>query len=632
MAKDLTGKLREAFGRFRVQDIAGAERLCGDILKRAPDHPEALHLMGVMRLMGGNAREALSLLRKAVKGSPHDTAALENLGVAFLAIQDSVSAESAFRQALKLGASHGLLYMRLGLALSQQGKQAEAEEALRTAVVRAPEDPDVHMNLGNALAAQGRQEEALACYLRVLALRPRHVDAFYNIGTLHRSVGRNDEAVSAFHSALALAPDYADCHNNLGTVYEQMGRLDEAAACYRRAIELEPNHAHAHSNLGNFFRMQRRYREAVECLERAHSIRPGFADDLANIGVVRAEEGRYADAMEFYKRALSLDPTDPDIRYNYAGLCLALGEFEEGWKNYAWRSARLQALKVNRVSDIVRPDDWSGKTLLLLGEQGIGDELFFLRFARLFKQRGSRLSYQGNRKIKNMLARTGLFESVVDHDEPAPVCDRSVLVGDLPLILLGDRQSSLAPPLPLRALDDRTAAMRERLARLGPPPYIGLTWRAGTPRAARKIRSRSLYKEAPLMPLAAVLSGVAGTILALQRYPDNTELELLREKVKRDVHDLSGANDDLEDMLALLALIDEYIGVSNTYMHLMAGIGGTARVLVPHPPDWRWMARDGESPWFPGFKTYRQEPGGDWSSELARLADDLSNRAASRLG
>ena len=70
MAKDLTGKLREALGRFHAQDLAGAERLCGEILARAPNHPEALHLRGVMRLMGGNAREAVSLLRKAVKGRP----------------------------------------------------------------------------------------------------------------------------------------------------------------------------------------------------------------------------------------------------------------------------------------------------------------------------------------------------------------------------------------------------------------------------------------------------------------------------------------------------------------------------------------------------------------------------------
>jgi Flp pilus assembly protein TadD len=476
------------------------------------------------------------------------------------------------------------------------------------------------------LTGQERHEEALACYRKVLALQPRHVTAFFNIGTLCRRMGRNEEAVSAYQSALAFAPDYADCHNNLGTVYEQMGRLEEAAACYRRALEIEPNHAHAHSNLGSTLRLQGRLNEAGSHCEKALELKPDFVDAMLNLGSVRADEGRFAEAREICLRALASDPRDADVRTNYAHLCLTLGEFQEGWANHHWRPARMHALRAKRVSDDGSPGDWSGRTLCLLGEQGIGDELFFLRFAPIVKERGSRLVCQCNRKIKSLLERTGLFESVVDHDAQAPASDWSVLVGDLPYSLLGDRGTLLAPPLRLSALEERTASMRERLARLGPPPYVGLTWRAGTPLAAQPVRGRSLYKEAPLTPLAVALRNVPGTILALQRHPGNADLGLLRGELERDVHDLSGANEDLEDMLALLALIDEYVGVSNTNMHLMAGLGKTARVLVPHPPEWRWMLRDSESPWFPGFKIYRQAPGGDWTSALERLAREYFAR------
>ena len=89
------------------------------------------------------------------------------------------------------------------------------------------------------------------------------------------------------------------------------------------------------------------------------------------------------------------------------------------------------------------------------------------------------------------------------------------------------------------------------------------------------------------------------------------------------MHDLSALNEDLEAMLALLALIDDYVGVSNTNMHLRAGVGKTARVLVPCPAEWRWMAQGDESPWFPGFKVYRQKTDGNWNEALGRLAADL---------
>jgi hypothetical protein len=58
-------------------------------------------------------------------------------------------------------------------------------------------------------------------------------------------------------------------------------------------------------------------------------------------------------------------------------------------------------------------------------------------------------------------------------------------------------------------------------------------------------------------------------------------------------------------------------------MHRRAETGRTARVLVPCPPEWRWMATGDESLWFPGFRVYRQGPDGDWSGALARLTQEL---------
>jgi hypothetical protein len=76
------------------------------------------------------------------------------------------------------------------------------------------------------------------------------------------------------------------------------------------------------------------------------------------------------------------------------------------------------------------------------------------------------------------------------------------------------------------------------------------------------------------------------------------------------VHDLSAANDDLEDMLALLSLVDEYVGMSNANAHLRAGLGRTMQVLVPNPPEWRWGISGERSPWFRSMRIHRPSP--DW--------------------
>jgi hypothetical protein len=89
------------------------------------------------------------------------------------------------------------------------------------------------------------------------------------------------------------------------------------------------------------------------------------------------------------------------------------------------------------------------------------------------------------------------------------------------------------------------------------------------------------------------------------------------------LHDLSAINDDLDDVLALMGLVDEYVAVSNTNVHLRAGAGRASRVLVPFPPEWRWGAGGSASPWFPANPVYREDRAGGWDRALARLRADL---------
>ena len=148
-----------------------------------------------------------------------------------------------------------------------------------------------------------------------------------------------------------------------------------------------------------------------------------------------------------------------------------------------------------------------------------------------------------------------------------------------------ERIDQIPPPLPLIPLPEWREKIRRRLSEAGPPPYLGVTWRAGTPRD-----ELSLYKEAPQQRLAQLLRECPATILVLQRKPEPGEIEAFSRMLGRPAHDLSTLNEDLEQILALLSLIDEYVGVSNTNMHLRAGAGKTARVLVPAPPSgagWR---------------------------------------------
>jgi hypothetical protein len=161
---------------------------------------------------------------------------------------------------------------------------------------------------------------------------------------------------------------------------------------------------------------------------------------------------------------------------------------------------------------------------------------------------------------------------------------------------------------------------------MGPRPWIGLTWRAGTP---ADVVAHGLYKTVPMPRLMEIARPLEATIFALQRGLQEGELGEATAALGRPIHDLSAYNEDPEDALALMCLLDRYVGVSNTNMHLGVACGVTADVMAPFPPEWRWGLA-GASPWFPGFRVHRQAPSGDWTEAFSSLAASLADGSRSR--
>ena len=357
--------------------------------------------------------------------------------------------------------------------------------------------------------------------------------------------------------------------------------------------------------------------------------------------------------LKWFARAFALSPDSIAAHQLRGHAQLAQGCLADGWIEYAYRPTyyRFRAKYPEMPWSRALPVELAGKDIFVAGEQGLGDEIFFLRFVPSLSAAGARVTYRAGNKIRSLLTRVGCLAHIMPETGSVPQADAVMMVGDLPRAFsayaasplraatsdganVGGREfafriSVFWPPVPpslaIPPLESCLATMRRSLAEAGKPPYFGVSWKAGTPPQEQRGGSEwNLHKALEIEPLAGALQDLPGTFIALQRNPAPGELDLFSRFLGRQVHDFSALNEDLELMLSVLALIDEYIGVSNTNMHLRAAARRTARVLIPCPAEWRWMASGPSSPWFPGFTIYRQSLDGDWSAALARLRDDLS--------
>ena len=197
---------------------------------------------------------------------------------------------------------------------------------------------------------------ASAASVKAIALsqpRRRHPDCD-NGKTLFRD-GDLDGAVCAFRRALREDPDNVEAHDGLGAIALIREEVNEAIAHYRHVLRRRPEFARAHYNLGSCLYCGGDLDAALVSFERAVTLKPGFT--LANIG--------------------------------RASVYLVRGDWERGWALY---ESRLGPGEANERR--WRGEPLEGRRILLRCEQGLGDILQFVRYARLVSEMGGRVILQ----------------------------------------------------------------------------------------------------------------------------------------------------------------------------------------------------------------------------------------------
>ncbi len=630
--------------------VESAREAYSRALAIAPDHADALNLMGMASFQLGDAAQAAHYLERAVAKVRNHPGLLGNLAQVYFALGRYDQAEEAFREASRLDPRN--VYFQLGVAnsVAAAGDLRQAEVMLRDLANRFPGTALVWFNLGNALREQKELEDALPCYREALELDRQLSEAHNNLGSALHGLYRFDEAEAEYRACIAMAPDYLPARYNVASVVIDAGRFREAEQLCRELTRRDPSAATAHSFLAITLSQQGRLQEALACRRRAFELAPEDAKVIESYAVSLAATGDLSGALRCFGRALAVNPDSTSAHFLLGAALLSHGCLADGWLEYGHRPAFHQFRDAHPELDIARtvPTRLAGETLCVMREQGLGDELFFMRYASQLAAAGARIHYCASNKIRRLFERVAFIEQVLDETVPLPQ-GTLILAGDLPHAISSRPASSFATPktdaripewtqLPIRisvfwppvppslSIEPDAAelgAVQSRLARAGKPPYLGVTWRGGIPPSEQRGAAWSLYKEIPMESFAEAVRGFPGTVIALQRNPEPGEIERFSGLLGREVDDFCSLNENLETMLAALALIDEYVGASNTNMHLRAAAGRTARVLVPCPAEWRWMAGGSSSPWFPGFSIYRQSFDGDWSPALAKLRDDL---------
>ncbi len=485
-----------------------------------------------------------------------------------------------------------------GLAAYAAGNFAAAVECFNRVVGEQHDDADAHNNLGLSYLALGNYEDAADAFTLALHFRPQFPPAFYNMALAALGLGELGQAVSSLERALALQPDFATAHSTLGHLLcHQVGEFEAGAAHIRKAMELNP----------------------------------ADPDVRCNFSAILIQEGRAEDALSICRDLLAAHPDMHEARLNRALANLKLGRFDAGWPDY---EARKRA-RGNYVPRALPLAEWQGEPLdsgklLVYAEQGIGDQIMFASCVPELLPKLAACVIECAPKLVPLFRRSFPGATIVSQQEgdanlarlaQAAGIDRQVAIGSLPAQFRKQRADFPAHAGYLRAAAARVDYWKQRLNALGPGLKIGIAWSGGAPVTQGASRSMQLTDWLPIL-------GQAGChFVSLQHGDVGDELAAWSRAQRIALHHWRDAVEDYDETAAVVTALDLVISVQTALVHLAGALGRPVWVVLRAASEWRYLERGEEMPWYPSVRLFRQQHAGDWAPVVARIAQELAQRA-----
>ncbi len=440
----------------------------------------------------------------------------------------------------------------------------------------------------------------------------KHCRALHERGVALIKQDKSADAIPVLAQALELAPDDYSLRQNLARAYYNIGNMGEALREYNEIATRFPQRGDAHSNLAGVLSAMGHQELAFKAIDRSLALDPGNTLAMNNLAEILKNLGDWVGARDVYAAALTVTPESHKLRMQYGMTMVALGQWREGWAELEHREF-VEGVKIH--TDKVAAPRWDGrpaidgKTVLIMHEQGLGDSLMCVRFARDLAARGAQVHVRCPPPLVGLLSQahgvttcTSMGTALPRHDfyvplMSLPACmqiEPSSLDGEPYLVPPGECPAHIAALLP----DDGI-------------PTVALSWQGNPKHSNDRRRSISGALLAPLLDLPNV------RFVAMQKIP--TIQELLPLALQQRMVDLGSACANFVESAHAMRRVDLVVTVDTAVAHLAGATGAPTLLCLPFTPDYRWELHSSTTPWYRNMTVLRQPEAFAWEAVLEQV-------------
>lgn len=614
-----------------------AEKLLYLALRRTSERSSVLVALGHWLAARKEPLRAFLCAETAHHLSPAEPAPLLLMGWLQLSLGNPQSAGHHFLAALRRDETHPVAWQGYRAALQQTQAVLpppadlpdDEDQRLLAATAAQTDNYRSHLALGKHYATTSRCVLALPHLRKACALAPRERDPVFWLAWSLFGLGENAEALFLLRPLVDNFPADTDLVGLAADCAIRCAQEAQAIAWIERSLAVNHENAALLGHLGLCCNHFEDYVKGAATLARALVLDPSLATARHNLAFALHCLGRYEEARSHLDILLETERNDFSARWYRSGTLLAAHDFRAAWPDYEFRFAasavetRIIPLPAWQGESLV------GKKIVVIAEQGIGDEIMFASCIPELLQQAGHCVIECNRRLVELYRRSFPQATVVEwvRDALPPWlaqhadADFHVFCGSLPLHFRGSIGSYRNFRPYLVAAPDKMVEIRQRIESLGPGLKVGIAWRGGSGASRTRSRSLSLEQLRPLLDMNHC------SFVSIQYGDCAAEVDAFRTASGLSLAHWPELVENLDDFAALVAALDIIVTVCSAPVHFAGAQGKPALVLTPYAPEWRYHGIDGRMIWYPDVRLLPQQHLGDWNGAIDAAAEILAVKA-----
>ena len=478
-----------------------------------------------------------------------------------------------------------------------------AEKKAQSLVKKGFSDPWL-CNILAVIFAKQEKFSLAAKYFKILTeLFPNDYEGFFNLGNLYRDAKNYQKSKEYYLLSTNINPLHYESNLELAKIFFSEKSFDQSLNFAKQCNKINTNSIDAHELIGQILFATGKFNESLKKYKFIFENCPINQKEkyIANIASNLIEIDRVKEA----KTLLSQDGSDIG-NYNLALIYLKEGNYSQGWRNFDF-GINNNSRKVRSISyfsdklELWHPDK-KFNSVLVLGEQGIGDEIMYSSLISDLIDTKIKVGLLMDRRLKGLLSRSLGNHEFIDNQEEAIHKGYSSYIPLASLCKFFRNSKDDFEKNNFYFQSDEKILKKLITNYKSKKPKIGISWHTES-------LSHGKQRNIKLSKFFHLFKNENIDFINLQYGIHNTEINRLSKKLKRNIflNDNIDNKNDIDGLSAKIEACDIVISIDNSTLHLAGSLNKDTIGLIPKVSDWRWMSNTNLTPWYKSVQLLRSD-------------------------